>query len=95
MGDHFWLKKEGKGSSTTTTLAWNSNFLDLIHAAVWMEENAWGITFQEEKKTEQGGYLKNHQLVFMQMTRIMKISNPANRTQKQLLLNRTLEALTT
>lgn len=37
-----------------------------------MEYNPGGITFQEEKKTEGGGYLKNHQLVFMQMTRKTK-----------------------
>lgn len=72
MGDQFWLKKKKVKGSSATTLAWKTNFLDLIHATAWMEYNAWGITFQEEKKTERGGYLKNHQLVFMQMTRIMK-----------------------
>lgn len=73
MGDQFWFlkKKKVKGSSATT-FAQKTNFLDLIHAAAWMEYKARGITFQEEKKTERDGYLKNHQLVFMQMTRIMK-----------------------
>lgn len=51
MGDHFWLKKVKKNSATP--LLWNSNFLDLIHATAWMEYNAWGVTIQEKKKTEQ------------------------------------------
>ena len=37
-----------------------------------MEYNPGGITFQEEKKTEGGGYLKNHQLVFMQWPQYQK-----------------------
>lgn len=39
MGDIFGFKKVKNNSATT--LAWNSNFLGLIHATAWMEHNTW------------------------------------------------------
>lgn len=58
MANHFGLKKLKVKKSSATMLAWNSNFLGLIHAPAWMENNAWGVMFGEERRTEQSGYFK-------------------------------------